>query len=230
MFDIAKISIFVYMLQIKFCCLSCSKGMIRLKTGARSESRTREKLLECAFEEMHRNGFQGLRVDTLLKKTGLTKGAFYHYFPSKKALGYAVVDEIISRMMNDLWLQPLVDGDDPIEIIGTALSRKAEILGDDFLLLGCPLNNLAQEMSPVDEGFRERLEWIFQTWNAVIAGALEVGQKQGRIRRDIDPQEVATFIIAALEGSFSLAKNAQSTKAMFAGERQLQRYLETLRA
>lgn len=191
---------------------------------------TRDKLLQAAFEDMHRHGFQGLRVDKLLQRTGLTKGAFYHHFKSKKALGYAVVDEVIARLIDDLWLKPLLETNDPIETIGTALSRKSEAFGADFLILGCPLNNLSQEMSPVDEGFRQRLQMIFGNWVEVITGALQLGQKDGSIRSDIDAAEVALFVVAALEGAFSLAKSAQSAKALEIGERQLRLYLEGLRS
>ena len=197
--------------------------------GKSNESGTREKLLRAAFEDMHRNGFQGLRIDKLLEKTGLTKGAFYHYFDSKKALGYVVVDEVIARLINDLWLQPLIESDDPIETIGSALTRKNEAFGKDFLVLGCPLNNLSQEMSPVDEGFRERLEMIFKSWVGVISGALQLGQKKGTIRSDIVPDDVALFVVASLEGAFSIAKNSQSADALEVGERQLQAYLNSLR-
>ncbi len=190
---------------------------------------TREKLLMAAFEEIHLHGFQGLRIDRLLEKTGLTKGAFYHHFKSKKALGYAVVDEVIARMIHDLWLEPLQQSADPIDTIGTALSRKTDILGEDFVVLGCPLNNLAQEMSPVDEGFRQKLQTIFEGWVREIGAALAEGQKQGIIRSDIDPAEAALFVVASFEGAFSLAKNAQSVRALEIGERQLLRYLETLR-
>ena len=197
--------------------------------GKSNESGTREKLLRAAFEDMHRNGFQGLRIDKLLEKTGLTKGAFYHYFDSKKALGYAVVDEVIAQLINDLWLQPLIESDDPIETIGSALTRKNEAFGKDFLVLGCPLNNLSQEMSPVDEGFREWLEMIFKSWVGVISGALQLGQKKGTIRSDIVPDDVALFVVASLEGAFSIAKNSQSADALEVGERQLQAYLNSLR-
>jgi AcrR family transcriptional regulator len=52
---------------------------------------TRDKLLKAAFEEIYRRGFQAASLDTILAKAGVTKGALYHHFPDKGALGYAVV-------------------------------------------------------------------------------------------------------------------------------------------
>ena len=196
----------------------------------RKSRENRDRLLQVAFREMHSKGFQGLRVDDVLKRAGLTKGAFYHYFSSKRELGLAVVEEVIATMMKQLWLEPLAAAEDPLAVISSALTRKTDIFGPDFLTLGCPLNNLAQEMSPVDEGFRERLEHIFSDWKSLIAGSLQRAQKNGTVRADIDADEAAVFIVAALEGCISLAKTARDPQALAAGERQLNRYLDTLRA
>ena len=59
----------------------------------RNPQHTREKLLHSAFEEILQHGFQGMRVDEVLLKAELKKGAFYHHFRSKTELGYCVVDE-----------------------------------------------------------------------------------------------------------------------------------------
>ena len=50
-----------------------------------------------------------------------------------------------------------------------------------MLTLGCPLNNLAQEMAPVDEGFRSRIETLYRDWRRGLAKALRQGQHSGSI-------------------------------------------------
>ena len=77
------------------------------------------------------------------------------------------------------------------------------------LKAGCPLVNLAQEMSQLDEQFRKRLERIFHAWQEGIATALRRGQSQGTVRRDLVPEAAASFLIAMVEGYEVLAKNAQ---------------------
>lgn len=53
---------------------------------------------------------------------------------------------------------------------------------------GCSLNNLSQEMSPLDEGFRRRTGNLFKDWHDTIALALRRGQKLGLVRSDVDAQ------------------------------------------
>ena len=64
--------------------------------GVRDAEATRARLLDVAFSEIYQHGYQGLRVDALLAMARLTKGAFYHHFPSKTALGIAVIDELLA--------------------------------------------------------------------------------------------------------------------------------------
>ena len=81
------------------------------------------------------------------------KGALYYYFKSKQALGYAVVEEVIAPDNYGQWVRPLQNGKDPIDaLIGAVQAipvRPADVRG------GCQLINLAQEMSPLDAGFRK---------------------------------------------------------------------------
>jgi TetR/AcrR family transcriptional repressor of nem operon len=83
------------------------------------------------------------------------------------------------------------------------------------------LNNLAQEMSPLDEGFRKRLATVFHEWQEGIASALRKGQTRGRVRRDAEPAETAGFLMAMVEGYVSLAKNAQDAKVSKTGKKNM---------
>jgi TetR/AcrR family transcriptional regulator, transcriptional repressor for nem operon len=70
-------------------------------TTRRNPQGTRERLLQAAFQEIYKSDFRGTNLETILRATGATKGAMYHHFASKEALGYAVVDEIIASKRND---------------------------------------------------------------------------------------------------------------------------------
>jgi TetR/AcrR family transcriptional repressor of nem operon len=194
----------------------------------RDPVRTREALLQAAFREVNKSGFQSAGLDAILAAAGVTKGALYYHFGSKEALGYAIVEEIIIPDVRGKWLRPLQNGKDPIDaLIGIvqALSvRPEDVRG------GCPLNNLAQEMSPLDAGFRRRLAKVFHAWQHSVASVLRNGQADGRVRRDVDPAETAGFLIAMVEGYGSLAKNAQDPKVMRAGIRNIVGWLQSLRA
>jgi AcrR family transcriptional regulator len=186
-------------------------------------------LLQAAFQEVYRYGFQSAGIDTILAATNVTKGALYYHFDSKEALGHAVVDEIVAKLVRDRWLLPLERSKDkdPIDtLIGIVLAlpaRPRDVRG------GCALVNLAQEMSQIDEQFRKRLERLFLAWQEGIAIALRRGQYQRTVRRDLVPEETAGFLIAMVEGYEVLAKNAQDVKVWKAGIRNIVRWLRSLR-
>ncbi len=195
----------------------------------RNPDRTRETILEAAFHEIHQNGFRAASIDHILASTGLTKGALYHHFPNKAALGYAVVDEIIGGYVHEMWLRPLDGQDDPIGSLISQLSSMSAERIEQSCTLGCPLNNLAQEMSPVDDTFRKKIEAVFDAWRSGIAGHLERGQKAGRVRAEVDCEQVATFFVASVEGAGGLAKNARDPQVLATCIESLTHYLEGLR-
>jgi TetR/AcrR family transcriptional repressor of nem operon len=195
----------------------------------RNPERTRERLLQAAFREVYRYGFQSAGIDTILAATNVTKGALYYHFESKEALGYAVIEEIIAEITRDRWVRPLQRSKDknPVDaLIGIVQAIPA---GPRDVRSGCPLVNLAQEMSQLDEQFRKRLERIFHAWQEEIAMALRRGQSQGLVRRDLVPEETASFLIAMVEGYEVLAKNAQDAKVWNMGIRNIVGWLGSLR-
>jgi len=212
--------------------LVASKSPIRsskpVATRLRDSGRTRERLLQAASREIYKLWFQSASLDTILSVAGVTKGALYYHFDSKEALGYAVVDELIAPDVRGKWVRPLQGGKDPIDALIGAVQGipvlPANVRG------GCQLNNLAQEMSPLDAGFRKRLAIIFDAWREAVASTLREGQTHGRVRRDVQPADAAGLLIAMVEGYASLAKNAQDPKVMKAGIRTIVIWLRSLRA
>lgn len=199
-------------------------------SAERNPDQTRKTLLIAAFQEIHRNGFKRASLDSILENTKLTKGALYHHFPNKQALGYAVVDEVLCRIAYEIWVKPMVGVDDPITALQSQLAAIAAQPQDDLIMHGCPLNNLSQEMSGIDEGFRARLDTVFSIWRDGIAACLEHGKTKGTVRADVDSPQAGTFIIASLEGCIGMAKNARSVEVLKQCGQGLAQYLETLRA
>ena len=195
----------------------------------RNPERTRRRLLQAAFREVYRYGFQSAGIDTILAATNVTKGALYYHFESKEALGYAIIEEVVANFPRDRWLLPLERSKDkdPIDvligIVRAIPARPKDLKG------GCPLVNLAQEMSQLDEQFRKRLERIFHAWQEGIAMALRRGQHQGTVRHDLVPEETASFLIAMVDGYEVMAKNAQDAKVWNMGIRNIVGWLNSLR-
>lgn len=202
--------------------------MTALRPTLRQPDVTRTRLLECAFEEIHQRGFRSASLDSILLKAGVTKGALYHHFSNKAALGYAVVDELLRPMMEHYWL-PLTEAEDPIASAIAGIKKRRDRLKANLLAYGCPFNNLAQEMSPIDEGFRTRLQGILDEWRHTLAAALERGKESGKVRTDVNTPAAAIFIISALEGVIGMGKTSQSSVLYEQGLRGLVEYLERLR-
>ena len=197
--------------------------------------RTRRRVLEAAYKEFYRHGFQGGSINNIVAQAGITKGALFHHFRGKCALGYAVIDEFLLPAVRQWWVEPLADATDPIQAIQDVFKRFRQRIEREnpetgYVVNGCPIGNLAAEMSPLDEGFRTRLDTLYTTWRNAIATALERGQESGFVRIDIRPADEAVFLVSTIAGTASTAKPSQELALYQAAFRTTDRYLESLRA
>lgn len=168
----------------------------------------REEILRVAFWEVYTRGFQGVSVDEIVEKTALTKGAFYHHFPRKLDLGYALVDEVLTPMILDRWIRPLEAYQNPVQGILRQL-EKCVRESPQHLRYGCPLNNLVQEMAPLDAGFKKRLEAALELWISETERHLLRAQANGVLGRRLKAREIAEFVVMAHEGFYGILKGAQ---------------------
>ncbi len=203
-------------------------GRMPTAPAKRQPDLTRQKLLGCAFEEIHKHGFRAASLDAILENSGVTKGALYHHFENKAELGYAVVDEIIRPFVEENW-RPVAKADNVVDTAIALCKRLTRQRSEMALTNGCPFNNLINEMSPVDEGFRGRLNGILKEWRAGIVKALRQGQAKGQVRKDVNPADAAAFIIGAIEGCVGMGKASQSRELLESSFRGMTDYLEHLR-
>ncbi len=194
-----------------------------------SSENARQKILEAAFNEIHRVGFQAASIQNIVKEAGLTKGALYHHFPNKLALGYAVVDEIIQPLVEFHWITPLKEGDNPIDALISSIMMGGEQMTMEDIMSGCPMNNLAQEMSSIDEGFRTRTEGLYNAWRSAIEEALEQGKQKQQVKLDVNTEQFAIVFVATLEGCLGMAKSSQSMDLLMSCGEGLISLLEGLR-
>jgi TetR/AcrR family transcriptional repressor of nem operon len=176
---------------------------------------TRDQILDAAAGLIHLQGYHATSLDDVLRESGVGKGNFYYYFKSKEDLGYAIIDRVMRGFL-ERTLEPVFaeHSGDPIAQIHTFLDRVRDIQRRRNCVGGCPMGNLASELSDVHEGFRQRLAEIFAQWRARFTEALSRGQRTGRVRRDCDPARVAQFLVAALEGSILMAKLTKDIAVM----------------
>lgn len=194
----------------------------------RNLKRTRNEILNVAFVEIFHRGFQGVSVDEIVDKTSLTKGAFYHQFPTKLELGYALVDEVISPMIIDRWIKPLDNYKNPLEGMLKQMDLLIGKANPKNLKLGCPLNNLVQEMAPIDKEFKKRLQKALHLWISETEKHLLRAKKQGYLKADANTKEIAHFIVMAHEGFYGIIKGLDDPKAFTALFHSLKKYFKTI--
>jgi AcrR family transcriptional regulator len=179
---------------------------------------------------MYLHGFRAAGVEVILAASGVSKGSMYHHFGNKQGLGYAVVEERVKPLVRERYLEPFRESSDPPEALRRMGRRmEDELLKNGILERGCPLNNLVQEMSGVDDGFRERLAEVLEEWRDTIADGLRRGQAAGSVDPAADPDEAGTFVVATLMGAVGFAKNARNVLPFDACRRVLDSYAESLR-
>jgi TetR/AcrR family transcriptional regulator, transcriptional repressor for nem operon len=165
---------------------------------------TRNDLLQSAFKEIYVHGFQAASLSRILKNVNHTKGALYHHFSNKKSLGLTVIEEIIGKRMYSFFMAPLEDKIDPIPVLVQIFQTKTDTLSLEEIKYGCPLNNLTQEMSSIDEDFNKILKFITEKWITIIEEALDRGKEHNNVRTDVDSRGTALLIVASIEGAFGL--------------------------
>lgn len=187
-------------------------------------------MLEAAHREMYEFGFQGASLKRILANTGLTKGALYHHFKTKQAVGIAVVEEVIGARLRREWIEPVLEAPAPLAKLIELIRRTQADATTCSIRLGCDLNNLIQEMSPIDNTFRGVLADVVNEWRGGWESALRRAQQAGELRTDVACGPAALFLVAALEGCIGLSKTQLDVADFRHCLEGLKDYLETLRA
>ena len=152
-------------------------------------------------------------------------------FRSKEELGHAILDQIIQEFIEDTLDPCFSEGTgDPLRQVGCFLESIVEIHRRANCVGGCPLGNLASELSDVHEGFRARLEEVFAAWRERLTQALADAKAAGAIVADCAPEAVAQFIVASLEGGILLAKLTKDITVLEQCVTEIFRYLKTYEA
>src|SRR5881396_3421471 len=168
---------------------------------SRGGKSTREAILDAAMRLMHVHGYHQTSLDDVLSESGVGKGNFYYHFKSKEDLGYAILDQTIGSFLERTLEPCFADSDgDALAQIRCFLDRILEAQRASNCVGGCPLGNLAAELSDVHEGFRGRLASVFAAWRERLTLVLRTAQSQGAVGSECRPEAVADFLVASLEG------------------------------
>lgn len=187
---------------------------------------TRNKILAVAANEIHQHGFAATSLSVILKQCEISKGALYHHFANKLELGYAVFEEIFVPDFLGTW-QPALSAEDPIEALCELFTSFYQEHDYCDIACGCPINNLCQEMAPVDEGFRLRISAKQQQLHKMFIEAFE--RVSAQLRDDLNYSQVALFIFASLNGASNMIKSSSEIDLFKEIMIELCRYLRSLK-
>jgi TetR/AcrR family transcriptional repressor of nem operon len=175
---------------------------------------TRRTILEKAFELIYKKGYQTTSINEIIATTEVTKGAFFYHFKTKDEIGIALINEIIKPTMYEYLILPLQNTNNPIEKI--YLTIKSLLFNNPILSYkyGCPLGNLIQEMSP---------------WNSEFTVALNLAIKNDNLHNNVNPKQVAQFILSSYWGIRSFSKISDSNECYHTYLKELKIYLANLK-
>lgn len=185
---------------------------------------TRSRILDAASDEFQKRGYHATSMHDVMRLAGVPGGSVYHYFPTKKSLALAVIEERVADTVTKTWIEPVRKASSASQGINAVFDSVAESADSNRAILGCPLNNLVLELSLADQDFQQALLRVFDRWEQAIAQRLRDDLKAG-IVRNIDPNRLATFVVASFSGAMSLAKATQNAAPIRECRKELARSL-----
>jgi len=191
-------------------------------------STTRHTILEKAFEIIYTKGYQTTSIDEIIATTKVTKGAFFYHFKTKDEMGLAIINEIVKPTMQNAFIKPLLDSKNPIKAIYDM--TKALLFDNPFLKLeyGCPAGNLTQEMTPWNVEFGKALSELILEWQQTIENCIKSGKANGTVRKNVNTQQVAYFIMSGYWGIRNFGKVYNSADCYHSYLKELKIYLNNL--
>lgn len=169
---------------------------------------TRRKVLDAAAEAFQVKGYHATSIGNLVEAAGVTGGALHHHFATKKAIGLAVISERVSEAVEETWIKPVREAASVRQGVRSVFMAIADELDRQGFVRGCPLNNLAHELSLADPDFRAAISLLFGRWRNVVADKMRADQQAG-IEAQTDPERFAALVVATYSGAMAMAKADQ---------------------
>jgi AcrR family transcriptional regulator len=193
--------------------------MPRERTRSNDPEGVRRRILDVASAAFQARGYHATSTHDIMRAAEVTGGALHHHFPTKKALALAVIRDRVAPALQDTWIEPIRTASTVVDGILEVFASVAASVEERGSVLGCPLNNLAAELSLADPDFQAAFSQIFEVWRKAIserARAEKVGITTLRA-----PDDLGTFVVATYSGAIGMAKARQSSEPLRACARQL---------
>lgn len=192
--------------------LALANKYVQLYLFAMARPSLREKIIESGVRTLHERGFAGAGVREITAEAGVPQGCFTNHFRSKEAFAVAILDRYHERTQA-IMDRTLRDESRPaVERLRAYFDAIAEWLEAAGWRYGCLVGNMSLEISEQSELLRTHLVEICRTLTRSFADVVRVGQANGEIRRDLDADDAATFILSSWEGAMMRMKVDRSPR------------------
>lgn len=179
-----------------------------------------------AFQLFHEQGYHATGVATILREAGVNPGSMYHYFPSKDALLLGVLEFALVMMKSAVMDGPEAMTKDPIERVFALLAQYRQGMVSWGCKMGCPIGNLALEVTDDNAEARTLIHRNFENWASHVRGWLDAAGD--RLPRALDRAALARFILTVMEGGLMQARAEGGLRAFDESVHQLRVYFEAL--
>lgn len=170
---------------------------------------TRTRILSAAREMFHGRSYADVGIQEICDGAGVQKGSFYHFFPSKRDLAMAVIDDMADDWAHGFVAESFDQNLPPVErldyMIDAAYYWQKAATDIEGRMPGCLFGNLALEMSTRDDVMRAKLNAVFDKAMGKFRATLDEAVQTGALAA-MDTEATATAMLAYLEGVILLAK------------------------
>lgn len=192
----------------------------------RGDARTR--LLEAARDVIRQKGFAATSVDDLCQSAGVTKGAFFHHFKTKDALGIAAAEYWTETTSTLFASAPYHDPDDPLDRILAYLRFRREIIRGETFEYTCLVGTMTQEVHDSAPAIRDACAESIFGHAATLVADIEDARKAYGVEGDWTAESLARHTQAVLQGGFILAKAGDNPEFACESVDHLIRYVQGL--
>lgn len=193
---------------------------------ARPDART--KLLDAALAVIREKGFSATSVDDLCRRAGVTKGAFFHHFASKEALGVAAADhwsDVTGALFESA---PYHRHRDPLDRVLGYIEFRRQLLQGKVAEFTCLVGTMVQETFDSMPDIRNACDRCISDHAATLVTDIEEAMRQRGIRAEWTAGSLALHTQAVLQGAFILAKAKGGAAIAADSIDHLRRYIEML--
>lgn len=174
----------------------------------------KEEILKIGYDTFRKKGYHNVGINEILKNANIPKGSFYNFFISKEDFALQVI-EYYSNWKRNLIEKHLEDkSKSPYHRIKGFYEVLIGINEEDKFSGGCLLNNMANELGALSEPISNATDKNFLSWVYLIADCVKEAQLLGEIRDDYSSYEIAEYLQAGFNGTFSRMKVTHSKNFM----------------